>query len=299
MRILRVAMVTALSASALFGVAAKAQFAPGTGQPIPSTGPFCTPQAVIFPQIVIGREGTLRCGIGATADGDDAIAIGRDARTVENETTAVGAQSSAVGAGATSIGARSSSSAPNATALGYRASAAFAGSTALGASAVTTAANQVALGASGTSVRVGDIAASTAAQSGTISVATVDANGTLGRNPALLTSVAALQTASNGALARLDTLDGQVGTLFDLRGRDRDDFKKGIAAATAMGQAAFPSAPGRTSYVLNGATFRGEAAVGGSLMHRFNSDAPIALGVGFSFAGKKNNAFRAGVAGEF
>ena len=87
--------------------------------------------------------------------------------------------------------------------------------------------------------------------------------------------------------------------MFDLRSRDRNDFKRGIAAATAMGQASFPSAPGKTSYVLNGATFRGEAAVGGSLMHRFDTDTPIAVGVGFSFAGKKNNAFRAGVAGEF
>ena len=78
-----------------------------------------------------------------------------------------------------------------------------------------------------------DIVASTTAQS----VATVDANGTLGRNTTLLSSVAALQT--------------------------------------------------------------GSSAAGGSLMHRFDTDTPIALGVGFSFADKKNNAFKAGVAGEF
>ena len=87
--------------------------------------------------------------------------------------------------------------------------------------------------------------------------------------------------------------------MFDLRDHDRNDFKRGIAAATAMGQASFPSAPGETSYVLNCATFRGQAAVGGSLMHRFDSDTPIVVGVGFSLAGKKNNAFKAGVAGEF
>lgn len=91
-----------------------------------------------------------------------------------------------------------------------------------------------------------DIAASTTAQSGTLSVAMVDANGTLGRNTTLLSSVAALQTGSSAADFRLDTLDGQVGTFFDLRGRDRSDFKRGIAAATAMGQASFPSAPGKT-----------------------------------------------------
>ena len=45
-----------------------------------------------------------------------------------------------------------------------------------------------------------------------------------------------------------------------------------------MGQASFPSARGKTSYVINCATFRGETAVGGSLMHRFGSETQIAIG---------------------
>lgn len=52
-----------------------------------------------------------------------------------------------------------------------------------------------------------------------------------------------------------------------------------------MGHAPFPSAPGKTSYVLDGAMFRGEAAVGGSLLHRLDSDTLVAIGVGFSLAG--------------
>jgi hypothetical protein len=51
--------------------------------------------------------------------------------------------------------------------------------------------------------------------------------------------------------------------------------------------------------VLNGALFRGEPAIGGSVMHRLAGDDPIAIGAGFSFAGNKNNAFRVGLAGEF
>jgi hypothetical protein len=66
-----------------------------------------------------------------------------------------------------------------------------------------------------------------------------------------------------------------------------------------MGHAAMPSEAGRTSYVVNGSTFRGEFAVGGSIMHRIGGDTPLAIGAGFSFAGNKNNAFRVGVAGEF
>ena len=235
----------------------------------------------------------------AEAVGPAATALGHNADAFGIGTTAVGVRAQAIAVGATALGRLAVASGATATALGASAIASFASSTAVGTGATTTAANQLALGGTGSSVRVGDIAASTAAQSGALSVATVDANGTLGRNTTLLSSVAALQTGSSAAGVRLDTLDGQVGALFDLRGRDRSDFKKGIAAATAMGQASFPSAPGKTSYVLNGATFRGEAAVGGSLMHRFDTDTPIALGVGFSFAGKKNNAFKAGVAGEF
>ncbi|TSC61159.1 MAG: valyl-tRNA synthetase, partial [Parcubacteria group bacterium Athens0416_74] len=65
-----------------------------------------------------------------------------------------------------------------------------------------------------------------------------------------------------------------------------------VTGTLHMGHAAMPSAPGRTSYVINGSTFRGEFAVGGSILHRFRGDTPVALGIGFSFAGNRNNAFK-------
>ncbi|MFC4293660.1 hypothetical protein ACFO0A_01165 [Novosphingobium tardum] len=242
---------------------------------------------------------TVASGLSATALGQlaaatapAASALGHNSVASAIGSTAVGVRANATALGATSVGRLSAASGANATALGASASATFAGSTAIGTGAATTAANQVALGGSGSSVRIGDISASSAAQTGALGVATVDAAGTLGRNTTLLSDVAALQSASGNQLARIDAL-------FELRDRDRRDFKQGIAAATAMGQASFPSAPGRTSYVLNGATFRGETAVGGSIMHRFDGDTPFALGLGFSVAGHRNNAFRAGVAGEF
>jgi hypothetical protein len=87
--------------------------------------------------------------------------------------------------------------------------------------------------------------------------------------------------------------------LFELRDLDRRDMREGIAAAVAMGDAPMPSAAGRTSYVFNISTYRGQQALGGSILHRVGGDTPIAIGVGFSVAGHKNNAFRAGIAGEF
>jgi autotransporter adhesin len=97
----------------------------------------------------------------------------------------------------------------------------------------------------------------------------------------------------------ITTLQTDVDTLFDLRDRDRRDMKQGVASAIAMANAPMPSAPGRVSYAFNGAVFRGEYAVGGSLMYRIPGNTPVAISAGFSYAGNKNNAARVGVAGEF
>ena len=111
------------------------------------------------------------------------------------------------------------------------------------------------------------------------------------------------QTAQGTQLTALQSaqtsLGGRVDTLFDLRQMDRRDMQRGVAAAIAIGSAPMPSAAGRTTYVVNGATFRGEHAIGGSIMHRIGQEKPFAIGAGFSIAGNKNNAFKVGVAGEF
>jgi hypothetical protein len=79
----------------------------------------------------------------------------------------------------------------------------------------------------------------------------------------------------------------------------RQDSQLGIAAAIAMGSASMPSAPGRTSYVLSATRYRGEYAVGGSVMHRLNTYNPFAITGGISYGGNKNTAVKLGVAGEF
>ena len=79
----------------------------------------------------------------------------------------------------------------------------------------------------------------------------------------------------------------------------RRDNQQGIAAGLAMGSAPMPSAPGRTTYSFNLSTFRGEQAIGGSVMHRLQTDSPVAVSVGISYAGQQNNGARIGIAGEF
>lgn len=278
-------------------------FAIASGDRATALGSFA--EATATGATAVGDE-TIASGPAATALGQfaqgtapAATALGHNSNATGLGSTAVGVRAAAGGAGAVAVGRLAAAGADGASALGSGATASFAGSTAVGAGAVTTAQNQVTLGATGSSVRVGDIGASTAAQSGPVAVATVDASGTLGRDTSLYANIASLQALVSSQGTALSLLDDRVNTLFDLRNHDREDFKRGVAAAVAMGQASMPSGPGRTSYILNSALFRGEFAVGGSVMHRFAGETPIAIGAGFSFAGRSNNAFRVGVAGEF
>ncbi|MXO63838.1 hypothetical protein [Qipengyuania oceanensis] len=257
-------------------------------------------------QSISSGQNSTAVGPFSQATGMGASAFGNGAVATQQGTVALGVLATANAIGGVSVGALATASGIGSIAIGNRASATHAGSVAIGVGAATTAASQVSLGGAGSSVRVGDIAASTAAQTGTIGVATVDENGTLGQNLTLLPAVSALQASfatQDGRMSQLEaaslSLASSVDQLATQQSIDRRDTRQGIAAAVAMGQAPLPSAPGRTSYVVNGATFRGEQAVGASIMHRLDTAEPFAIGLGVSFAGNKNNAFKVGVAGEF
>lgn len=226
-----------------------------------------------------------KCGTGAVANAEGALAVGPDAHALNTNATAIGRDSTASGQNSTALGSGATASGDRSTALGSNAQATHTNATVIGYGAVSTANNQVTLGGGGTSVRFGDIAASTAAQTGPVSLVTVDASGTLG--------------TSSFSMPSLDALQAGVDTLFDLRNLDRRDMRSGIAAAFAMANPSFPSAPGRTSYVLNAATFRGQQAVSAGLMHRLNTAEPMAISAGISYAGHGNNGARIGLAGEF
>jgi trimeric autotransporter adhesin len=123
---------------------------------------------------------------------------------------------------------------------------------------------------------------------------------------ALGDTVAGLQGQLAGIDTRLNSLEALVGSQSDVLesivrdvASDRQAARRGIAAAIAIGSAPMPSAPGRTSYDFNLATFRGRQAVGGSLKHRLDTQKPLAVSFGFSAAGRRNNAARLGISGEF
>lgn len=127
---------------------------------------------------------------------------------------------------------------------------------------------------------------------------------------ALRGNVTDMQTQVSELGSKIDGLDTQIGALgsrlnaFEASSEaalraDRNAARRGIAAAVAIGSASMPSAPGRTSYDFNLATYRGQQAVGGSLKHRLATVDPIAVSVGFSIAGRGDNSARVGVSGEF
>ncbi len=254
--------------------------------------------------------GSVALGDNTFASGPSSVALGQNARATAPAAhalghnsvasaigaTAVGVRALATGAGATSLGRVSAATADNATALGANASAAFAGSTAIGAGAATTAVNQVTLGASGTSVRVGDIAASTTAQqASSVGVATVDANGTLGRNTTLFGSVAGLQSTQATQATAITALQSDSVTLFDLARDNRNDIREaneGVAMALAMDS---PTVPSGARMALSGGIgyFKNRAALASAISVAIGDMSSVSAGLGYGFRSKEVGA-RAG-----
>ncbi|MET0588874.1 MAG: hypothetical protein ABWZ75_10170, partial [Novosphingobium sp.] len=232
--------------------------------------------------------GAVAIGDPNVATGTGAVAIGADNVATGNGAVAIGNQSSAVGQGSVALG-NAAAAASNGVAVGNGASnGAFTNSVALGAGSVNTASNQVAVGGRTVS----------GVSAGALSETSTDAvNGS--QLYVTNQAVAANTSAIASFATNLSGMQNQVSTLFDLRNQDRKDMKQGVASAIAMANAPMPSNPGGVGYAFNTAVFRGEAAVGGSINYRLNTENPTALSVGFSYAGNKNNGFRAGIAGEF
>jgi hypothetical protein len=97
---------------------------------------------------------------------------------------------------------------------------------------------------------------------------------------------------------RIDKLNSAVSGLQDTIYQNRQEARGGIASAMAMGYAPLPSKPGRTSWAVNVAGFKGIAAFGFAMAHRVNTDIPLAVTVGLSTS-ERNTSGRIGLSGEF
>jgi hypothetical protein len=197
--------------------------------------------------------------------------------------TAVGAGATASANGTTALGSGAVASAAGASAFGWGATAAYANSTALGTGAVTARANQVVLGGAGTSVTVGDIAASTAAQTVALYVATTDASGTLGKGLAVADLITKQDLA--GMQDQIDTNTANISTLFDLTAKNSEAIKKaneGVAMALAMESPALQ--PGQ-KFALSGGVgyYEHQGSMTMALTARVSDNASVSAGMGVGF----------------
>lgn len=75
--------------------------------------------------------------------------------------------------------------------------------------------------------------------------------------------------------------------------------QRGVAASTAMANISMPSAPGRTTWAINGAAFNNEIGGGVSFAHRLPVAIPIALTAAYGNGGGTAHVGRVGLMGEF
>jgi hypothetical protein len=257
-------------------------------------------------------EGSTECGVDATASGVGAVAVGNLAvssgnisvatgqsavasglassaygsQTVASGTasTALGHNSDATAVASTAVGVSAQATQNFTTAVGQLANAGHVGATAIGARATSTAANQVVLGGTGTHVRIGDIAASTAAQqTSSVGVATVDANGVFGRNTTIMPAISSLQASSAAQAAAIGTLQNDTVTLFDLANRARGDIREadeGVAMALAMDS---PSIPAGAKFALSGGLgyFKNRAAFAAAMSAAVGEMSSVSAGIGY------------------
>jgi trimeric autotransporter adhesin len=236
-----------------------------------------------------------QAGFHATAIGGEVIASGRGSQAfgwqtnaTGNLSTALGFKTNAVGTSSLAVGANARADGASASAVGAGATANFANSTAIGTGAVTTRADQIVLGRKavtangvttpGTSVTIADIAASTAAQSGPTDVMTVDAFGTIGRDPSIRASIASLNT-----LTAKHTAD--IATLFDLNDENRRQIGKaneGVAMGLAMET---PALPADAKFGLSGGVgyYNNASAASMAATARVSEKATISAGLGVGF----------------
>nr|WP_245282553.1 hypothetical protein [Chelatococcus daeguensis] len=208
------------------------------------------------------------------ASSDNALAFGTGAQAAAVGAAALGRGSTALGVNSTAVGSQSQAVGAESTALGNNAQVTGAGqnAVALGAGSVADQANTVSVGSVGNERRMVNLAEG------------VD------RTDAV--NVGQLRDVENALNDRMNILQGTVL-------ETRKEARQGVAAAIAMTTAPMPSAPGRASWAMNLATFKGEYAFGGSLAYRFDAPIPIALTAGYAYGGGKSHAARVGLQGEF
>jgi trimeric autotransporter adhesin len=248
------------------------------------------------------NTGSVALGYAAAAQGVGSTAIGTASAAVGDGSTALGFVAGATGSGSTAIGAAASAAGNSSVALGNGAGANQANAIAIGANVKTTRAGQVAIGNAGNTYTLAGIAsqASAAAQSGPTNFVTTDANGNLAASAYGPSTIAGLGSRIDSVQSQVNNLEAKTDAVQRYAIQTRKEARQGVAMAIAMATAPMPSAPGKTTWATNGATYRGEWAGGVAVAHRLPTCCvPIAITAGVAYGGDNALGARAGLAGEF
>ncbi|MER2277889.1 hypothetical protein ABS771_12380, partial [Methylobacterium brachiatum] len=248
------------------------------------------------------NTGSVAVGYAASAQGLGGTAVGTASAASGAGSTALGFVAGATGTGSTAIGAAASAAGNNSVALGNGAAANQANTIAIGANVKTTQANQVAIGNAANTYTLAGVAsqASAAAQSGATNFVTTDAAGNLAASAYGPSTIAGLGNRIDSVQSQVNNLEAKTDTMQRYAVQTRKEARQGVAMAIAMATAPMPSAPGKTTWATNGATYRGEWAGGVAVAHRLPTCCvPIAVTAGVAYAGESNVGVRAGLAGEF
>ena len=180
--------------------------------------------------------------------------------------------------------ANASATGSNATAVGYGSSATYNNSISIGNSVATTRVNQVAIGQTNNTYTLAGVTskASAAAQVGPTQVVTTDAYGNLA-----------------SANVDMGQMSNDISNLKKTTSDIRKEARGGIAAAMAMAATPTPSAPGKTAWATNVATFSGRVAGSLSIAHRVDVDYPLIVNAAIGYSPGTPAGVRVGVSGEF
>jgi hypothetical protein len=115
--------------------------------------------------------------------------------------------------------------------------------------------------------------------------------------------VQTLNSRINGLNDRVDGVSARIDEAFQQlkfqQDRDNSQLSRGVAAAVALPGAFMPSAPGRTTWGVNAATFNSQFGAGFTLTHRLDVRVPLAVTAAFGNGGGAVNVARVGLMGEF
>jgi hypothetical protein len=147
-------------------------------------------------------------------------------------------------------------------------------------------------------VRTGDLVASSPAVVSLqqrIDVSTQQLQNATAQIQQLQNTTAQIQQLQNASIQQLQQLQNATAQLQ----QTVIQTERGVAAVAAMANTSMPSAPGRTTWAVNGATFQGEFGGGLSFAHRLNTSVPIAITAAYGNGGGSAHVGRVGLMGEF